>query len=295
MANEIAIIKQDRALERRREVAKLSSVMAALTPVERAVFLASVAKPVSRYDAGELAAELEQALKWIAKDVGYRPGNAGEWQYMTIRVAEIMKRYYSELSLKDFRMAFEMSVTGALDAFLPKGRDGQPDRGHYQQFNAEYVCKILNAYKAKRMDVFLNADAALPQEKEIPVDEATKAEYHDLTLRELCKAFEVYRETGILHASPIAEMLYYNILSEKGLAEPVEVTEVEQKYIWQRTVTMYAQKGYLGDVNRLKASGINDPELQHGAFALARRKALKAAFDGIITRGIKLPEYIGLV
>ena len=290
---EIAVYSAgDSALTKRREVAKLSCVMAALSPVERAVFLASTAKPISDYTGQELAAELASALKFIAKDIGYIVTNEADLQYLVIRIAEILKRYYSALSMKDFRMAFEMSVTGELDYYLPKGRDGQPDRKHYQQFNAEYVCKILNAYKSRRTDVFLTADAALPKEKEKPLDEATKREYQIATCRDLLKVFEVYRETGIIHASPIGEMLYYNILANAGLAEPVEVTPEEQKEIWQRTINAYARKGMLADINRLKESGITDPELEYGSFALARRKALKGAFDRIIKEGYNLSERI---
>ena len=141
--NQIAVRPvQKTAVMIRREMVNIPAVMGALGPVEKAVFLASTAKTIAEYNAAELSAELAVALKWICKDVGYRSPDESDRQYLVIRTAEILKRYYTGLTLKDFRMAFEMSITGELDDFLPRGRDGQPDRNHYQQFNAEYVARF---------------------------------------------------------------------------------------------------------------------------------------------------------
>ena len=115
----------------RRELIGNADVMGALTPVERAVFLASTAMTIAEITPSELANELRTALKWICKDVGYRIQDEADSQYLVIRTTEILKRYYSNLTLKDFRMAFEMSITGQLDEFLPRNRDGKADRGHY--------------------------------------------------------------------------------------------------------------------------------------------------------------------
>ena len=80
------------AVMMRREMVKIPAVMDALGPVERAVFLASTAKTIAEHSATELAAELQTALKWIAKDIGYRSTDASDTQYLVIRTAEILKR-----------------------------------------------------------------------------------------------------------------------------------------------------------------------------------------------------------
>ena len=191
--NQIAVRPvQKTAVMIRREMVKIPAVMGALGPVEKAVFLASTAKTIAEYDAAELAAELATALKWICKDVGYRSPDESDRQYLVIRTAEILKRYYAGLSLKDFRMAFEMSLTGELDDFLPRGRDGQPDRNHYQQFNAEYVCKILNAYKGRRAWVLRKANEAVPKE-EPKRDPAKDRYYRNETRRDCINAFESFK------------------------------------------------------------------------------------------------------
>ena len=276
----------------RRELVKVPAVMNALEPVERAVFLASTAKTIGEYSAGELSAELNTALRWISKDIGYRATDESDVQYLVIRTAEILKRYYSNLTLKDFRMAFEMSLTGQLDDFLPKGRDGQPDRNHYQQFNAEYICKILNAYKSRRGWVLKKAydNAPRPEPKRNPETER----YYKAELRKECiNAFYHFKYRDKLpKMSPVAEMLYYEMLSAVGLADEIEITLAEQKAIWQRSINEFARNGMVGDVNRLKNQGMDAPELGYGAFVFARRKALEKTFAWMVEHEIQITDYI---
>ena len=285
---------QKTAVMVRREMVKIPAVMDALGPVERAVFLASTAKTIAEYPAVELAAELQTALKWIAKDIGYRSTDESDNQYLVIRTAEILKRYYSHFTLKDFRMAFEMSITGELDDFLPKGRDGQPDRGHYQQFNAEYICKILNAYKGRRAWVLKKANDAVPKEDPKPDPERQKY-YRNNTRQECINAFYHYKYRGRLPSfSPVGEMLCYNALSDVGLADEIVVTLDEQRYILQRTINEFARMGNVGDVQRLKKEGPGAKELEHGSFTLARRKALERTFAWMVKNEIQITDYIKL-
>ena len=278
-------------VELRRELIGNATVMGALTPVERAVFLASTAKTISEFTPTELANELRTALKWICKDVGYRLQDDGDAQYLIIRTSEILKRYYSKLTLKDFRMAFEMSITGQLDEFLPRTRDGKADRGHYQQFNAEYVCKILDAYTSRRGAVLKKAFEAIETPQKTIVD-GMKDEYRKAAIEELNAHFISFKESGILNTSPMTDLVFWNILSEHGLAVPVIVTPDEQKAVWQRTINHYARRGMVGDVNELKQNGINDPRLEHGSFVLARHKALEKIFSEMIEKGIEISDYV---
>lgn len=291
--NQIAVRPvQKTAVMIRREMVKIPAVMDALGPVERAVFLASTDKTIAEYDAAGLASELATALKWICKDVGYRSPDESDRQYLVIRTAEILKRYYAGLSLKDFRMAFEMSLTGELDDFLPRGRDGQPDRNHYQQFNAEYVCKILNAYKGRRAWVLRKANEAVPKEEPKP-DPDRERYYRNQTRKECINAFYHYKYRGRMpQFSPIGEMLCYNALAAVGLADEIVVTLDEQRYIWQRTVNDFARRGMVGDVNRLKQEGTRAKDLEHGSFTLARRKALERTFAWMAEQEIQITDYI---
>ena len=295
METGVTIYKPKSAVVVRREMAKIPAVMDALGPVERSVFLASTDKTIAEYDANELSIELAKALKWIAKDVGYRATDESERGYLVVRVAEILKRYYDGLTMRDFKMAFEMSITGELDDYLPKGRDGQADRGHYQQFNAEYVCKILNAYKYRRAAVLKKANDAMPPEPEKPISPERAKELRNQTKRDCIQAFEQFKANGYMpEMSPIGEMLYYELLSDAGLAPQIVVTVDEQKQILQRTINQLARRGMVGDMRRLEQAGPDAPELQHGAFTIARQKALKAAFTKMVADGINITDYIKL-
>lgn len=293
METGVTIYTNKPAVVVRREMAKVPAVMNALGPIDRSVFLASTAKTIGEYNAVELAEELGKALKFIAKDVGYRETDESERGYLVVRVCEILKRYYSNLTLRDFRMAFEMSITGELDEYLPRGRDGQADRGHYQQFNAEYVCKILNAYKLRRASVLKRAYDAMPQpEREMDPQQAIELRNH--TKRDCINAYEYFKEHKQLSPdiSPIGEMLYYQLLADVGLAREIVVTVDEQKVILQRMINQLAAKGMVGDMRRLKDAGTDAPDIQHGAFTLARKKALKAAFERMVADGIEITDYI---
>lgn len=293
METGVTIYKPKSAVVVRREMAKNPAVMDALGPVERSVFLASTDKTIAEYDANELSIELAKALKWIAKDVGYRATDESERGYLIVRVAEILKRYYDGLTMRDFKIAFEMSITGELDDYLPKGRDGQADRGHYQQFNAEYVCKILNAYKYRRAAVLKKANDAMPLEPEKPITPEQAKELRNKTKRDCIQAFEQFKANGYMpKMSPIGEMLYHELLADAGLVPRIVVTIDEQKQILQRTINQLARRGMVGDMRRLEQAGPDAPELQHGAFSIARKKALKAAFTKMVADGINITDYI---
>jgi len=102
-----------------------------------------------------------------------------------------------------------------------------------------------------------------------------------------------FKETGYMpDISPIGEMLYYQILADAGLAREIVVTVDEQKVILQRTINNLAAKGMVGDMRRLKDAGTDAPDIQHGAFTLARKKALIAAFERMVADGIEIRDYI---
>lgn len=289
METSLAISKPKSAVEIRREMAKMPAVMDALGPVERAVFLASTAKTIAEHTDLELANELQKTLKFIAKDVGYRMTDDNEAGYLVVRVCEILKRYYTGITLRDFKMAFEMSITGELDEFLPRGRDGQADRGHYQNFNAEYVCKILNAYKLRRAAVMKKANEAMPVEEKKP-DARMVSDLMNRQKKIFLEVLEGYRANGRFPdwMTPITEIICCSVLSNCGLMPEIEVTAQEQQAVFQRTMNFYARNGNVGDLERLRKAGPGEPELQAKAYTLARRNALQRTIEKIISDGIEI-------
>jgi hypothetical protein len=87
-------------------------------------------------------------------------------------------------------------------------------------------------------------------------------------------------------------MRFYEILSEAGLAEPVEVTEAEQKAILAKTMIHYAGRGMVADLKRVKAEGSSAEEIQGEAYRLARRKALQNILIDLTHEEIQLTSYV---
>lgn len=288
METGIAVYKPEKAVDVRRNMARQPQVMAALSPVEKSVFLATTAKVVDEYVDNELAVEVAKALKFIAKDVGYRSTTESEMSYLTVRVCEILKRHYGGLTLRDFRIAFEMSITGELDEYLPKNRDGFADRNHYQNFNAEYVCKILNAYKSKRSNILKKAYDVHPE-----TDNDRKRQYTNDIRQRCIDAFAYYKVHGALPAqSPIADMLQYEMLESVGLAVGIEVTDAERQAVLRSKINELTGKLMLVELRHLKDKGTDAECVQVGAFELARRNALIASYARMAADGVVLSEYL---
>ena len=189
-------------------------------------------------------------------------------------------------------MAFELMVTGELNDYLPKDRFGNPDKEHYQMFNADYFCKILNAYRVYRKAVINKAVEMVPK----PVKQRNEAEerfYRNQTRKDIIAAFLFFKYRGYMpKLSPILEMLAYQDLAMVGLAEPFDVTPQEQQIILRRTLFELTQRQMIGDKKRVEQQGINAPDIQHGAYCLARLKALKRTFAEMVAEEIQITDYI---
>ena len=280
------------AIAIRRAIAQTPAIVDKLNPIERSVFLASTAKVAQEYDDRELAATMADTLKWVAKDIGIRDTESPNWKITIVRFGQILKRYYPLFSVKDIRMAFELMVTGELNDYLPKDRFGNPDKEHYQMFNADYFCKILNAYRVYRKAVINKAVEMVPK----PVKQRNEAEerfYRNQTRKDIIAAFLFFKYRGYMpKLSPILEMLAYQDLAMVGLAEPFDVTPQEQQIILRRTLFELTQRQMIGDKKRVEQQGINAPDIQHGAYRLARLKALKRTFAEMVAEEIQITDYI---
>ena len=282
------------AIAIRRAIAQTPAIVEKLEPIERSVFLASTAKVAQEYDDAELIAVMADTLKWIAKDIGIRDTESPNWKITIVRFGQILKRYYPLFSVKDIRMAFELMVTGEFNDYLPKDRFGNPDKEHYQMFNADYFCKILNAYRVYRKAVINKAVEMVPK----PVKQRNEAEerfYRNQTRKDIIAAFLFFKYRGYMpKLSPILEMLAYQDLAMVGLAEPFDVTPQEQQIILRRTLFELTQRQMIGDKKRVEQQGINAPDIQHGAYRLARLKALKRTFAEMVAEEIQITDYIKL-
>lgn len=281
------------AIDIRRKMVQLPEVAKALTPVEKYIFAASTKTQISEMDDGVLVSKTAQMFRFIAMDVGYIiPQNENDWAYIQTRLVDILKRYYSYLTLADIKLAFELATTGELDEFLPRDSQGNPDKKHYQQFNADYFAKILGAYRKKQNEVIGKAYKALPEPKREMTPEQ-KRYYHNCREARNRIVFLQYKYTGKISFEFGDEMFLYDWLLKFGFADEVEATEDDRKQAFAK----YMHRAAIGMVNQYTAfnvrrKGIDSPEIDFTAYKVARKKEIIRAFDRMIAEEIQIDNYL---
>ena len=282
-----------KAIEIRRQMLQLPEVAKSLSGVEKYIFAASTKMQIAEIDDGTLVAKTGQMLRFIAMDVGYIiPNNSEDWAYTCTRLLDILKKYYSHMTLADIKLAFELATTGELDDYLPKDSQGNPDRKHYQQFNADYFAKILNAYRRKQNGVIHKAYKAVPApKKELTPEE--KRYYHNQTVARYREIFLQYKYTGRFVLGCADGMLIYDWLRKLGFANEVAGAEDDRKQAFAR----YMQRVARGLVNKYEAyhvqrKGVDAPELDFTAFAIARDKEVARTFDRMIADELQIDNYL---
>lgn len=284
------------AVEVRRQLAQVPEVMAALTTVEQFIFTASTRTTIAEMPTDKLVERARTLFRQVAMDVGYNiPSNTADWQYIQTRLLDILRRYYGTLTLADIKLAFELASTGELDAHLPRDGQGNPDKKHYQQFNAEYFAKILNAYKRKREEVSAKAQKALPPAPARPIDpERARAEFNERELRHY-DLFLKYKYRGRITFEGFDEILLLDWIQRLGYAE-----EVKEQYgdreraldIFNRTLAHKAENYYAA--MNVQREGKNSRKLDGIVYDIARARTIGKAFDAMIRDEVQFHEIIKL-
>lgn len=277
-----------RAIDVRSQMITVPEVIQALTPIERRMLEASIKTPVADFSDEELTHKIGLIAKYIARDAGIKSVD----DYEIARFMSVLKLYYSLFSLQEIRMAFEFAMTGELDEFLPRDKDGNPDKNHYQTFNIEYITKILNAYKKRRRETEHKGYKALPEpKKELTPEE--KRFYHNQAVARCREVFLLYKYTGRFELGITGGMLIYDWLRKLGFANEVAGTEDDRKQAFAR----YMQRVARGFVNKYEAyhvrrKGADAPELDFTAYEIARDKEIKRTFDRMIAEEIQIDNYL---
>lgn len=284
-----------KAIEVRREMATMPEVSAALSKVELKIFTASTRKLIREYDDQTLIQKTRDLFNFIAKDVGYnKPVNPQDWQYTCTRLMTILKDYYAGISLSDIKLSFELSALGELDEYLPRDKNGNPDKNHYQQFNIDYFAKIINAYLARQKKVVKIAYAALPE----PSNENPEQRkyYANKISEEFIICFLRYKYLGKMYVSGFDVIIYYERLLKMGLAAPLDITEDDNRIALERTIA----DALTGRINKYEAMHIRtekhkNEHVKTKAISIAKRNALKASFDYMIEEGIFIHDFVKFI
>ena len=277
--------RNTKAIHIRRAMLAIPAVEDALTKTERMIFNASTKRQICEMSENELVQTLKPVLKMVAMDVGLKITKGVEWQYAQTRAVDILAKYFEQMTVADVKQAFEMLVTGGLDEWLPRDAQGQPDRKHYGQFNAEYLAKVLRAYGKVQAAVIGKAYDAARSVAAPPTDAPNPSIIRDA----VAKVLEVYRQTKRIDFSGTHPRIVYGWLQQNGYADAVQVQAEDRS----AALAEYLKDAANGLKNQYEAQhvrrlGEKSAELDFGAFEAARIRAIKAGLQKMIAEGIEI-------
>ena len=281
-----------KAIEVRRALAALPETLSGLSEQEREIFSASVKKQIGEYDnALELTAYVKPLFKYIAKDVGYTiPSKEEEWKYIQTRILDILRKYFANLTLNDIKLAFELTALGELDVFLPKNKDGKADRGHYQNFNAEYFAKILHAYQEKQGCVF---EKVFKSTSTIAIADNSAELAQNKFRKLLVYALYHYKYRGyMMDLSAPQQIMLYSILHNLGFITAVLSDDDLKKSMAEvrKQIAMNIIKPFQAGI--IKARGVEHDAVKAGAVKFAQYRAIVECFDELLSNEIQITDYI---
>ena len=248
---------------------------------DRAILAAATGTPLQDYSKSELVETLLKMFNFIALDVGYRkPTDEMEWQYSVTRIAEVLSRYHTNITITDVKTAFELLLVGELDPHLPRNGNGEPDRAHYQCFNVEYVSKVITAYKKRQCDTVKKARELRAPE---PPKAITSGGWDKQGIAH--RVFDEYKKTHRLKFGGHEDVVLYEYLAELQLIDPVEITDADKVVAFQR-YCIQADLGYRSfyEARWVRRQGKDAREIQPLAYTVALHRVIKAYFDTLIKK-----------
>lgn len=276
------------AIAERRRIAEMPEICDALSQVDRNILQTSAKQQIKDLPTEEVAEKLKKMLPYIAIDVGYKiPDNKQEWQYMCVRLYDVISKYYSQLTLGEIRLAFELAMVGELNDYLPRDQNKQPDAKHYQHFNADYFGKILNAYIARQRLAISRAHKAEPKRIELTHDNG----YFKHRIKEV---FYEYKYRGkIGNYNGFFLQFVYEWLCQQGYADASEPTAQDRHKAFLEYRKQVTQK--LINENRavtVMRKGENAEEIDYPARCIARDREIAKAFERMQKEEIQIYKYI---
>lgn len=240
--------------------------LARLDSVDREIVQANDFKRFQEYEQGELVRDLAKVMQLALRDIGYK-GTQDDIKYILVTAARLLPKYFGTLTMRDFSLAFELLSVGELDGYLPRNTQGEPDKKHFNNVNADYISRVMNAYKKRRNEALNNAQKVRPAERELPNPEKEEAAGKEIAAR-LQSAIDYYRENGQHKAiSRIDEKLFYELLESRGEVEHIEAPKDEQAKLINIVITEKAN-GCLKWTDTLFEKFLND-----------RRRLLREAIE----------------
>ncbi len=212
--------------------------------------------------------DLNDMVDYICKDVGIVVID----EYYRVRFIDLAMKYYSELSKSEIKLAFELSLIGELDDFLPK-INGVADRNHYSRFSPEYAMKILNAYRKKKLFVKKRMEGAVPEPAE-PTKEEIQQKFVEF-VGFIDENIQRYMANGAAprYINPIVVLKVFKLL---GVTNSIPIYTGEKEQPMKRGGEAISFGTIAGKSNE----------------SLFLNKQVKIVYDYLIEKNKKLSDYV---
>lgn len=288
----IVLYSGEKPIEARKRLLEEGKLDNMLSPIDHKIFIASTRKQISELSDSELVGYLSKLFRYVVEDIGYTIHSAEDWQRTCTRLMKFIRDYYGNITLSDIKLSFELLVLGELDDYLPRNKYGEADRKHYNQFNVDYLSRIINAYLKRQNVVFDIAYKKIPV-KDNNITEKTKAYFLSSKVKRCAICFLRYKYTGRFQFALSEEMFVYNWLYSVGLADYIEETEEDRKEALSRYLGR-ASKRHINEytVFNVRREGLRSKEIDYTAYEVARKKEIKKAFDRMVEDELYINHYL---
>ncbi len=256
-----------------------------LGKVEMRVAKAGTKKPIKILTDDELTEKISDSIEFIARDLGIKNFNGDDAAYESTRFFQILQNYYDDLSFEEVRIAFELSMVGNLDRWLPDGH------GHYQSFSFEYVTKVLNAYREYKGKTWSKANNLIPYNPIITDDQ--KEENKKFFRHDIVNKFRKYRDEQQVPQF-LAPFLVIDELVARGLSKGTPDLSPEDKKKGFVELMSRKFKSPLDKVkiNRDREKGVENESINISAERHAQKREIIRVFDDIISSGMDIEDVI---
>lgn len=261
-----------------------------LGKVEMRVAKAGTKKPIKLLTDEELTEKVSDSIEFIARDLGIKnfrldDDNNDDVAYETSRFCQLIRNYYDDLSFEEIRIAFELSMVGNLDEWLPDGH------GHYQSFSFEYVTKVLNAYREYKGKTWSKANKLIPYNPVITDDQ--KEENKKFFIQDIVNKFRKYRDEKQVPQF-LVPFLVIDELVARGLTSGARDLSEEDK---KRGFVEVMSRNFKSPLERAKIAkdteqGIENSSVNVSAERYAQQKEIVRVFDEIISSGMDIEDLI---
>lgn len=247
---------ENKNVRRKQELLCIPEVTQKMTPVEVMVCQATVSQPIKSLPADMLAQKINVLAGGVCRDIGIKETTGDDFTYKKARFTDILSKYYPEMSISSVKLAFELLLVGELDDYLPKDKNGNPEKAHYQDFSVEYYTKVLNAFKKKSGDVWYKVRQNAPK-LEIKASDQQIKQNRNMIIEDIYQKFDDYKENGTVPNFDLE--IFINVLIENGLVEkqPPTTESVDTAYnklLLSDYLTRLEKKQLIDDYDKKKKS-----------------------------------------